>query len=98
MSWECIGHNVMNAIEPSNWDAKSRDDDHDVESQVTRVEFSDNFVVISNELEYMDPFYVIFCTKPLHTCEETFEDDQGNTWYKGKMMLKGVRYYKVASQ
>jgi hypothetical protein len=32
MSWECIGHNVMNAIEPSNWDAKSRDDDHDVES------------------------------------------------------------------
>lgn len=31
-------------------------------------------------------------------CEETFEDDWGNTWYEGKMMLEGVWYYRVVGQ
>ncbi len=86
----------MNVIEPLNQDAKSRDDDHDVESKSARVESSDNFVIIYDESENGDPFYVIICNKPL--CEETFENDQGNTQYEGEMMFEGVWYYKVEGQ
>jgi len=44
-----------------------------VESKSARVESSDNFVIIYDESENGDPFYVIICNKPL--CEETFEND-----------------------
>lgn len=39
-----------------------------------KVEVGDNFVVIANELENGDPFYVLLCANPLHTCESIFED------------------------
>ncbi len=41
----------MNAIEPLDQDAKFGNDDHDVESEVARVESGDNFGVIYDELE-----------------------------------------------
>lgn len=43
--------------------------EEDFESEVARLEVGDNFVVILNELENNDPFYVLLCGKPLHRCE-----------------------------
>jgi hypothetical protein len=37
--------------------------------KIAKVEFGDNFAIISNELENGDPFYVIFCNKSLHRCK-----------------------------
>jgi len=37
--------------------------------KIAKVEFDDNFAIISNELENGDPFYVIFCNKSLHRCK-----------------------------
>jgi hypothetical protein len=69
-----------------------------VELEATKVESGDNFVVILDELENGDLFYVIFCNKPLHMCEETFADEWGNIWYEGEMMFKRVWYYRVVGQ
>ncbi len=44
-------------------------DDGDLEFEATRVELDDNFVVISNDLENGDPFFVVICNEPLHMCE-----------------------------
>jgi hypothetical protein len=41
-------------------------DDEDFEGETMKVEVGDNFVVISNELENGDPFYVILCDNALH--------------------------------
>jgi hypothetical protein len=46
-----------------------------LEFEATKVEMGDNFVVISNKLDNGDPFFVVICNKPLHRCQETFEDD-----------------------
>jgi hypothetical protein len=46
-----------------------------LELEAIRVEYGNNFAVIYDELENGDPFYVILCNKPLHRCEETFEND-----------------------
>jgi hypothetical protein len=73
-------------------------DDGDLEFEATRVELDDNFVIISNDLENGDPFFVVLCNKPLHMCEQTFEDNWGNAWYKGDMILRGVWYDKVSHQ
>jgi hypothetical protein len=35
--------------------------DEDIENEATKVKVGDNYVVISNELENGDPFYVILC-------------------------------------
>ncbi len=72
----------MTKIEALDFDLDARNDG-DLESKATRVELGDNFVVISNDLENGDPFFVVLCNKPLHMCEQTFEDNWGNTWYRG---------------
>jgi hypothetical protein len=51
-----------------------------------------------DELEHGDPFYVVLCNNLLHRCEQTFEDVWGNTWYEGKMILRGVWYYRMPTQ
>ncbi len=51
----------------------------DAEIETSRVEVGDNFVVVANELENGNPFYLILCNKPLHWCEFTFNDEWGNT-------------------
>jgi hypothetical protein len=51
----------------------------DLEFEVASVELGDNFVTISEELENGDPFYMVHCTKPLHRCLKTFDDEWGNT-------------------
>jgi hypothetical protein len=57
----------MNEIEGA---LDSKDGDHiDLELKAANVELVDNFAIISNELEHGDPFYVVFCNKPLHRCE-----------------------------
>ncbi len=61
------------------------------------VELGDNFMIILKELENGDPFYMVQCTKPLHRCPITFEDEWGNTWYKGDMILNGIWYYRLPS-
>jgi hypothetical protein len=58
----------------------------------------DNFAVIFNVLENDDPFFVVPCNKPLHRCQEIFEDDWGNTWYEGDMIFKGVWYHRMHGQ
>ncbi len=72
--------------------------DGDLESEAIRVELGDNFVVISNDLENGDPFFVVLCNNPLHMCEQTFENNWRNTWYQGGMILGGVWYDKVSHQ
>jgi hypothetical protein len=50
-------------------------DDEGFESEATRVEVGDNFVIISDELKNGVPFYVLLCDQALHECKATFEDD-----------------------
>lgn len=38
------------------------------ETKATKVEVGDNYVVVANELENGDPFFVILCNKPLNRC------------------------------
>jgi hypothetical protein len=52
----------MQDMDNSNPDSHdSNTNDEVFESEVTKVEVGDNFVIISNELENGDPFYVILC-------------------------------------
>jgi hypothetical protein len=34
----------------------------------------------------------------LHQCEATFQDEWGNTWYKGDMLLGGIWYHHIPRQ
>jgi len=43
----------------------------DGESKATKIEVGDNFVVVANELENGDPFFMILCEHVLHRCELT---------------------------
>jgi hypothetical protein len=43
----------------------------------------DNFGVIFDEFKNIDFFYVVFYNKPLHRCEETFDDEWGLLGTKG---------------
>jgi hypothetical protein len=54
----------------------------------------DNFVVV-DEFENGDSFFVIFCDHALHWCEATFQDEWGNTWYEGDMLLGGILYHRI---
>jgi hypothetical protein len=54
------------------------DGDENWENEVAKVEIGDNYVVIAKELENGDPFYVVFCDKPLHRCETIFTDGRAN--------------------
>jgi len=76
----------------------SNTNDEGFKNETTKVEAGDNFVVIYNELENGDPFYVILCDQALHECEAIFEDDWGNTWYAGEMFLCNVWYHHVLDQ
>jgi hypothetical protein len=58
----------MIEIEALDSDSVAGNDD-DLEFEATRVELGDIIVVISNDLENGDPFFVVFCNKPLHMCE-----------------------------
>jgi hypothetical protein len=58
---------------------ESNTNDKGFESEATRVEVGDNFVIISDELKNGDPFYVLFYDQTLHECKATFENDLGNT-------------------
>jgi hypothetical protein len=69
----------------------------DLEFEVVCVELGDNFMIILEELENGDPFYMVQCTKPLHRCPVTFEDEWGNIWYEGDMILNGIWYYRLPS-
>jgi hypothetical protein len=75
-------------------DNGSNSDDSDVEDNIeieaNKVEIGDIYVVVSNELENGDAFFVVFCNKPLHRCMETFNDGWGNMWYEGDMILCGI--------
>jgi hypothetical protein len=52
----------MQDMDNSNLDSHdSNTNDEGFESEVAKVEVGDNFVIISNELENGDPFYVILC-------------------------------------
>jgi hypothetical protein len=55
------------------------DTKEDAEIETSRVEVGDNFVVVADELENGNPFYLILCNKLLHCCESTFNDEWGNT-------------------
>ncbi len=60
MFWQV--RNIMQDMDNSNLDSHdSNTNDEGFESEVAKVEVGDNFVIISNELENGDPFYVILC-------------------------------------
>ncbi len=69
----------MNNMEGSKFDSYVDEGLCDLESKVMGVELGDNFAIIAEELENGDPFYMVFCTKPLYKCPKTFEDEWGNT-------------------
>jgi hypothetical protein len=46
-----------------------------LEFDVESVEVGDKFVVTDDDLENGNPFYFIFYNKPLHRCEQAFDDD-----------------------
>jgi hypothetical protein len=64
--------------------------EEDGESKVAKIKVGDNFVIVVDELENVDPFFVILCDHDLHQCEATFQDEWGNIWYKGDMLLGGI--------
>jgi hypothetical protein len=49
-------------------------DDCDLEYEIRRVKVRNNFVVIANELENNDRFYLVICSKPLYA-KKTFDVD-----------------------
>jgi hypothetical protein len=67
----------------------------DGESKATKIEMGDNFVVVANELENGDPFFMILCDHVLHRCEATFQDEWGNTCYEGDILLGGIWYHRI---
>lgn len=81
--------NVVN--ETQAFDSYSQvGDDVDLEFEVAKVEMGDNFAFIFHELENGDPLFVVFYNMHLHRCQQTFEDDWINIWYKENMILEGV--------
>ncbi len=58
----------MNNVEGANLELEDGDD-NDMEFEATNVEISDNVVVIADELENGDPFYILLCNRPLHRCQ-----------------------------
>jgi hypothetical protein len=80
-------------------DALENDDSNDFEDnneiKATKVEVGDHYVVVANEPKNGDPFFVVFCNKPLHRCLKTFNDGWGNTWYEGDIILGGIWYKRT---
>jgi hypothetical protein len=58
----------------------------DIEIEATKVEIGDNYVVVLDELENKDAFFVVLYNKPLHRRVETFNDGWENMWYEGYMI------------
>ncbi len=52
-------HSMMNNVEGFDSKFEVRDDD-DMESKATNVDIGDNVVVIANELENGNPFYILY--------------------------------------
>jgi hypothetical protein len=63
--------------------------------KLKKIKVGDTFAIIVDELENGDPFYLIFCNKAQYRCEETFEDDWGNTYYVDDMIIEGLWYYGI---
>ncbi len=87
--WEgtiCIvlqAHWIMVQNEDSDHEFSDFDMEEDGESKVAKIEVGD-------ELENGDPFFVILGDHSLHQCKETFQDEWGNTWNEGDMLLGGI--------
>jgi hypothetical protein len=58
----------MIEIEALDFDSVAKKDG-DLEFEAARVELGDIIVVIFDDLENGDPFFVVLCNKPLHMCE-----------------------------
>jgi hypothetical protein len=71
---------MMNNVEGFDSKFEAGEDD-DMKSKATNVEIGDNVIVIADELENGNPFYILLCNRPLHRCQETFDDKWGNIWY-----------------
>jgi hypothetical protein len=69
---------MMTNIDDSNSESQVRND-CDFECEVAKVEIGDIVVVIANAMDNDDLFYILLCNRPLHRCQETFEDEWGNT-------------------
>jgi hypothetical protein len=64
---------MINEMNASNIDFENGDD-CDLEYEIRKVKVGNNFVVIANELENNDPFYLVICNKPLYA-KKTFDVD-----------------------
>jgi hypothetical protein len=63
----CVGSDIVQDMEGSIHESNGFDTyEEDFESEATKVEVGDNFVVLLDELEKNDPFYVLLSGKPLH--------------------------------
>jgi hypothetical protein len=38
---------------------------------------------------------MILCDHVLHQCKATFQDEWGNAWYEGDMLLGGIWYHCI---
>jgi hypothetical protein len=50
------------------------DSNVDCEAEVAKVEVGDNYVIVVEELEEGDPFYIVLCNQPIYQCPTTFTD------------------------
>ncbi len=88
-------HGIM--VQNENFDHEFLDFDMEEngESKATTIKVGDNFAIVVDELENGDPFFVILCDHALHQCEATFQNEWGNIWYKGDMLLGGIWYHCI---
>jgi hypothetical protein len=56
---------MINEVNAIDIDFKNGND-CPLEYEIGRVKMGNNFVVIANELENNDPFYLVICNKPLY--------------------------------
>jgi hypothetical protein len=67
-------------------------------SEDAKIEIGDTITFIVDAMENGDLFLIYFCNRPLHRCQETFQDEWGNTWYEGDMIIGGTWYQKMPNQ
>jgi hypothetical protein len=88
----------MADMEDYGSESKNSNTNDKIESEVAKVKVGDNFVVIVEEWENGNPFFVVLCDKALHHYEATFKDGWGNKWYKSDMLPSGIWYHHMLGQ
>lgn len=73
------------------------EDECDLDSEASRVEIGDTYVVYTDLPEHGDPFFLVLCDMPVHNNNATFTDGWGCSWPKDTMLISGTYYRRVPS-